>query len=175
MLKIKHIPQYTYDDYKLWKGDWELIEGYPYAMSPSAFGKHQHIVVELIFQIKEQLEKDICNKNCFVYSELDWIIDNKNVVRPDLAVVCGERVEKFIENPPVLIVEVLSESTTYRDRIVKKELYEINKVKYYLIADPENKTVEVFELAGNKYKLVAKNEFTIEGSCFISLNFNIIW
>lgn len=175
MLKIKHIPQYTYSDYKLWKGDWELIEGYPYAMSPSAFGEHQHIAGELFFQIKDQLKKNICKNNCFVYSELDWIVDNRNVVRPDLAVVCGERVEKFIENPPILIVEVLSESTTYRDRIVKKELYEINKVKYYLIADTENKAIEVFELVGNKYKLVVKNEFAMEGSCFISFNFNIIW
>jgi len=25
---------YTVDDYELWKGDWELIEGMPYAMSP---------------------------------------------------------------------------------------------------------------------------------------------
>jgi len=175
MLKIKHIPQYTYSDYKLWKGDWELIEGYPYAMSPSATGKHQYVSAKILNQIMNQLEGSPCSNNCFVYSELDWIINNRNVVRPDLAVVCGERVEKFIENPPILIVEVLSEATTYRDRIVKKELYEINKVKYYLIADPENKAIEVFELAGNKYKLVAKNEFAIEGSCFISFNFNIIW
>ena len=26
---------YTYDDYKNWQGDWELIYGHPYAMAPS--------------------------------------------------------------------------------------------------------------------------------------------
>jgi len=26
--------KYTYEDYKRWKGDWELIEGFPFAMAP---------------------------------------------------------------------------------------------------------------------------------------------
>ncbi len=54
MLKIKHIPQYTYSDYKLWKGDWELIEGYPYAMGPSATGKHQFVSAKILNQIMNQ-------------------------------------------------------------------------------------------------------------------------
>ena len=29
------IEYYTYDDYLLWEGDWELICGYPLMMSPS--------------------------------------------------------------------------------------------------------------------------------------------
>ena len=25
---------YTYEDYRQWKGDWELIDGVPFAMAP---------------------------------------------------------------------------------------------------------------------------------------------
>jgi hypothetical protein len=31
----KYRPQFTYEDYSLWEGRWELIDGMPYAMSPS--------------------------------------------------------------------------------------------------------------------------------------------
>ena len=33
--------RYTYQDYLLWKGDWELVNGYPYAMAPSAIRTQQ--------------------------------------------------------------------------------------------------------------------------------------
>ena len=33
--------KYTYQDYLLWKGDWELVNGYPYAMAPSPNRSHQ--------------------------------------------------------------------------------------------------------------------------------------
>lgn len=26
--------RYTYEDYLLWKGNWELVNGFPYAMAP---------------------------------------------------------------------------------------------------------------------------------------------
>ncbi len=35
------LPQYTYTDYEQWEGDWELIYGFPYAMSPSPKRTHQ--------------------------------------------------------------------------------------------------------------------------------------
>ncbi len=175
MLKIKHIPQYTYNDYENWEGDWELIDGYPFAMSPSATGKHQLVAGEMLFQIKQDLNKSNCTNNCFIYSELDWIIDIRNVVRPDLAVVCEKKVEKFIEEPPALIVEIISETSAYRDRIIKKELYEFNNVKYYFIADPESKTVETFELINGKYETTAKKKFVLNENCKTSLVFEGIW
>ena len=175
MQKIKHIPQYSYSDYENWKGDWELIDGYPFSMSPSATGRHQFVAANILCEIMNQLEKNPCLNNCFVYSELDWIIDKINVVRPDLTVVCGKKIEKFIEAPPVLIVEILSESSYYRDRIIKKELYEYNNVKYYLIADPKNKTVETFELIESKYQTTTKKEFVLNENRKIFLGFEGVW
>ena len=31
----KILPHYTYEDYTIWEGRWELIDGFPIAMSPS--------------------------------------------------------------------------------------------------------------------------------------------
>ena len=36
----KYRPHYTYEDYLLWEGRWELIEGMPYAMSPTPVIDH---------------------------------------------------------------------------------------------------------------------------------------
>lgn len=80
MQKVTHIPRYTYSDYQNWKDDWELIDGYPHSMSPSASGIHQTISVEMVFQIKNGLNTQPCLNRCFVYTELDWIIDDQNVI-----------------------------------------------------------------------------------------------
>ncbi len=175
MEKVKHIPQYNYGDYKSWKGDWELIDGIPFAMSPSAMGKHQFVAFQLSKRIGNQLDKVSCLKQCYLYYELDWIVNNETIVRPDIVVVCGGKVKDFIRTTPTLIVEILSKSTAYNDRIVKKEIYEAQGVKYYLIANPEDKTVEAYQLTNGKYNLSENNQFMLNENCKISLQYNDIW
>jgi len=43
VLKIEDLPHYNYDDYALWEGKWEIINGVPYAMTPASSVKHQYI------------------------------------------------------------------------------------------------------------------------------------
>jgi hypothetical protein len=56
--KIFEPERYTYNDYKLWEGNWELVNGYPYAMSPSPKREHQlfntAFAAELIIALKEK-------------------------------------------------------------------------------------------------------------------------
>ena len=40
---------YTYDDYKLWEGNWELMDGIAVAMSPAPMRIHQSLASEIIF------------------------------------------------------------------------------------------------------------------------------
>jgi len=42
------IEYYTYDDYKLWEGNWELINGIPLSMAPAPMRVHQSIASEII-------------------------------------------------------------------------------------------------------------------------------
>jgi Uma2 family endonuclease len=147
---------YTYDDYKNWEGDWELIYGYPVPlsgeknMSPSPLIDHQRVEGNLSFEFTKNIDK--CQQ-CEVFFELDWIVDNDTTVRPDISVVCDE-VDDYIVKPPQIIVEVISKSTKQKDEETKKELYEYEKVPYYLIAYPKEKKVSIFEYSKevNSYK-----------------------
>jgi hypothetical protein len=47
-LAEKYLPYYTYEDYKQWEGNWELINGIPYAMAPSPLKKHQLVAVRIV-------------------------------------------------------------------------------------------------------------------------------
>ena len=111
---------------------------------------------------------------CEVYTDLDWIVDGDTVVRPDVMIVCGEPVEKYLEYPPRWIVEILSQSTAFRDQIVKKELYAEQGVKYYLIADPNNKIISVFELIDGEYQTKPDDKFDLTDYCAITLDMEAI-
>lgn len=39
-IKKEYLPNYSYDDYVLWEGDWELIYALPSAMAPTPMIKH---------------------------------------------------------------------------------------------------------------------------------------
>ena len=43
-LKVEYLPHYSYEDYLLWEGDWELISGVAFAIAPSPAKNHQMIV-----------------------------------------------------------------------------------------------------------------------------------
>ena len=167
MIPDLYIPTYTVNDWKLWEGDWELIKGSPVAMSPSPLNKHQLMGSELTFYFTGQLKnnKTICN--CKVFYEQDWIIDETNIVRPDISIVCGNiDPNGYIAAAPALIVEIFSKSTLLKDRNTKFNLYEFCGVKYYLMADPDTNSIEVFELIDNKYKQIhSPFSFIINESC----------
>ena len=133
----KYQPHYTVEDYRQWKGDWELWYGTAVAMSPSLFGPHERAVSALSYQIQNSIRKNGCN--CSVYTGLDWIVQSDTVVRPDVMVVCGAQPERHLEKAPRLTIEILSDSTADKDRHAKRELYANNHVKHYLIADAAKK------------------------------------
>lgn len=167
--------RYTYQDYLLWKGDWELVNGYPYAMAPSPNRNHQWFSTKFIQLSANELDKTNPSCHCQVYSELDWIIDEDSVVRPDCMIVCGVFTEDFLTFPPTLIVEISSPSTRLRDRNTKYNLYEMKGVKFYIISNTETKTVEVFELISGKYCQKSDKGFNLTENCQIDLDVYSIW
>ena len=155
MLAIEYIPRYTIEDYKLWKGDWELIDGIAFAMTPSPFGKHQKLAARISQILLNKL--DNCEKNeTNVYVELDWIVNENTVVRPDVSVLC-EDVEEFIITPPKVVFEIVSKSTALKDEKIKFELYEKEKVEYYVLVYPDLEKVRAFRLESNKYEKIFDN------------------
>ncbi len=130
---------YNYQDYKQWEGDWELIHGHPYAMAPSPMGIHQFLMMRIGSLLNNKLNELDCNE-CFVVGELDYIISDDTVLKPDVALLCGE-LPKFIRKAPTAIFEIISPSTRLRDEITKKEIYQREGVKNLFLVYPEEKKI----------------------------------
>ena len=174
-LADRYLPYYTVSDRNAWQGDWELIEGIPYALaSPSL--QHQRIVKNLIVEIDKHLEK--CGlKECEVIPDIDYYISEDTVVRPDVVVVCGNIKEKLTITPKI-VFEVVSPSSIKMDERIKFELYEREGVEYYCLVYPieDRKHVKIYHLENNKYIKVFETidgafEFSLD-DCKLPLNFS---
>ncbi|MGB7326599.1 MAG: Uma2 family endonuclease [Rubripirellula sp.] len=167
----KYIPHYTIEDYARWEGDWELWDGVPVSMAPGPFGRHQKLAGDIMMLLRDALKTAECNAE--VTFELDWIVSDDTVVRPDVLVICDGIPDRHLETTPALIVEVLSESTRDRDQTYKRDLYEREGVTVYLIADPDARTLQVLRLnESGKYEVVPESgelRLTICESCELTL------
>jgi Uma2 family endonuclease len=169
-------PRYTYEDYKHWPGDWELIFGYPVSLFPSPKKKHQNFNKRFVVMVENALNNLSSSCQCEIQFELDWIINEETVVRPDSMIVCGDFNSDFLTFPPTLILEVASQSTFLKDRNIKLKLYEANNVKYYLIANPDKKSLECFELKEGVYHLKDdSNNYQLTADCNIEIDGEKLW
>ena len=109
-----------------------------------------------------------------VVCETDWHIDSETVVRPDVSVLCNGLPDKHINYPPALIAEVLSPSTEVKDRNAKRNLYQQQSVWFYLIVNPETKSMEVLELHGGEYVQQPMDEgkvrYSLDNDCQLVIN-----
>jgi Uma2 family endonuclease len=140
----RYTPQYTVSDYRQWEGRWELLAGVAIAMSPSPTGRHAELLGRFVMALGNAIEAASCAATVLV--EIDWIVASDTVVRPDVTVVCGPAPAGHVEKPPALVVEILSAATRDRDLAVKRAIYEEEGVPLYLIADPDERTVQVLTL-----------------------------
>ena len=178
-LAQKIIPHYTYEDYLHWEGRWELIEGHPIAMSPSSIPQHQRVFVELTTLFNNTVKKKDCGK-CKVYGPIDYKIAEDTIIAPDILIIYQEVKKKYLDFAPSLVVEILSPSSSIRDRNTKYEIYEQQGVKYYLLVDVEKKAIEIFALTNGKYSLQSlfqgNFEFALDEECKMNVDFtNLAW
>ncbi len=149
---------YTYEDYLETPDDkrYELIKG-ELIMTPAPKPYHQWISENIQFELGKFVRQKKMGK--VFDSPCDVYFDNENVLQPDILFIAKERLgiigEKNIHGAPDLVIEILSESTAYRDLVQKKKIYAKFGVKEYWIVDPGEKNVELhvlkeelFELAG---------------------------
>lgn len=168
------IPRYSYNDYKNWKEDWELIDGHPVSLLPSPVVDHARTQFKISFQMGKAFEMNP-QCDCEVISGTDWRVDEYTVARPDIMVVCGKPKTDFIMHAPVLIVEILSPATRLKDRTIKFELYKEQRVLFYLIVDHQKHTLEAFELKNNDYIPHDSNTYILEDKCQLFLDPLLIW
>ena len=133
--------KFSYSDYLNWPEDerFELIDGVAYDMSPAPGTEHQSVSFELAGILYNFLK----NKKCRAFSapfdvrlpDMEKTADSETftVVQPDITVICDENKidERGCKGAPDVVIEILSQSTAYRDETEKLRLYEKHKVKEY--------------------------------------------
>jgi Uma2 family endonuclease len=177
---LRVLPHYTYDDYLQWEGRWEIIGGVPYAMSPAPVPQHQFIATDLVAEFRAGLKNTDC-RDCKATIYLDYVVADDIILQPDVLIVCGNITKKFLDFPPALVVEILSPSTAMKDRNNKFIIYESQKIPWYLIVDPDVRTIEIYKLneAGKymqeKFDAALPYRFTLKNDCTIDVTLTHIW
>lgn len=129
---------------------WELIDGEAYDMTPAQSIRHQTILGIL----HHRLIEFFAGKSCSPFlAPTDVVFDESNIVQPDILVVCDKNkiTAANIQGAPDLIAEILSPSTSLKDKREKKALYERFGVREYIIVNPFDDTVERFCLESGRY------------------------
>lgn len=157
----------SYADFRALPDDgkrYELLDGDLY-MSPSPVTRHQVIVGNLFAVIREHVLRSGLGR-VFI-APYDVVLDEHNVVEPDVIFVSAERAaivtEKNIQGVPDLLIEVLSPATAERDRRDKRNLYARAGVPWYWIVDPDGGELVELQRVGRDYgersRVVAAGRF----------------
>ena len=121
-------------------------------MAPSPIFNHQMLATEILFSLRKSIDECF---ECVVIMEEDWKVYEYTVLKPDISFICGQRGGKYITKTPEIIVEIISPSTAKRDEKYKLEIYEQEKVKYYILVYPNDLKAKIYKLQNGKFKKVA--------------------
>ena len=129
----------------------ELVDG-EVAVSPSPTPRHSFVVIKLARILDTYITDNDLGE---LYQDVDTLLDQYNVRRPDLLYFSKVRThlvgEKAMEGPPDLAIEVISPSSVEIDREDKFKQYQVAGVMNYWIIDPTKRTVEAWVLEGSEY------------------------
>jgi len=150
----------TYEDYCELPNDrnrYEIHDG-ELSVTPAPNVKHQRFSSRLHFALSQHV---LANHFGEVFAApTDVILAPTTVLQPDLIFIDNDRraiiTERAIEGPPTLVIEILSPSTSRTDRITKAQLYAKHGVPHYWLIDPDQQSIEAYELVGDQYNLVVK-------------------
>ncbi|MFU8794502.1 MAG: Uma2 family endonuclease [Dethiobacteria bacterium] len=160
---------------------YEVLDGV-LVRDPSPNVPHQHAITELYVILREYFMKKDQEGKIFL-APLDVTLDQHNVIQPDLFYIpgSGKKMIKFerIDGKPVLVVEVISPSSGRKDRFQKMNIYQKNEIKHYWLLDPDQKTLECFELRDGLYSMVVggmENDI-VEHPTFngLKIDLNLLW
>ena len=150
----------TYDDYCLLPNDrnrYEILDG-ELSVTPAPRTRHQSIS-STFTGFLPTISWPTSLATSFLPAPTDLILAPTTIVQPDLIFVGSDRrhivTERAIEGPPTLLIEILSPTTHRTDRLTKAQLYAKHQVPHYWLVDPDQRTIEAYELARDHYDLAA--------------------
>lgn len=147
----------TWEDIKDLPGDGktELIEG-ELIMAPTAGPPHQRIGTKLTVEIHPFVEEHGLGE--FFGRDTHVVFDDHNHLEPDLCFIAKDRLSivkgSYVEGPPDLVIEILSNSNRNYDIQVKYRYYERYGVREYWLVDPRDQSIAVYVLEQGRYQLL---------------------
>jgi Uma2 family endonuclease len=154
----------TYEDYRTAPADerYELLDG-DLIMVPAPNLTHQRVQGNLYYHLRQFITEHALGE--LLPAPCDVVLSDTNVVQPDLLFISHDRRHLLsggenVRGAPDLVIEILSPSTTDRDRGVKRELYGRHGVTEYWLVDPTAETVSIHRQEAGK--LAAARRFGSE-------------
>jgi len=142
---------------------YEVIAG-ELVVTPSPGYSHQEIIGRLFVQMRPFV--DAHRLGHLVLSPFDVLFGEGDYLVPDLLFVRADRAsiirKRGVEGAPDLIVEVLSESTSFRDRGIKRERYAHYAVAEYWVVDPRLARIYVYRLLEDAERPTVLTSGTLE-------------
>ncbi len=182
--------QLTHHDLEYTPNDgnrYELIDGVLY-VTPFPSYRHQHAATQLTILLGAFVHK---HKLGHVFAAgLKVVLDEPTGVGPDLAYIAAARMDRMQDDgyhgAPDLVVEVLSflvvevlSSKPQLDRYIKLNKYAEAGIPHYWIVDPVNRSVSVYQLDGERYRLAheASKDETFSPKLFpdLHIQLNELW
>lgn len=120
--------------------------------------RHQRVLSELTTELTLYLRRNPLGR---VYPEVNVEFFPNKVYTPDLVFYTAENVRSLDEHapltqPPTLVIEILSSSTTWRDMTRKLKTYCESGVAWYWLIDPDELTVIEYHLSeSGRYEILA--------------------
>jgi Uma2 family endonuclease len=114
-------------------------------MSPMPRPEHQAMATNLAAEFRAALKVSGCA--CKVYQPLDYKIAEDTVLNPDLLIVCKPILKAFLDFAPELVVEILSPATALKDRYTNFDIYQEQRIRFYLIIYADKREVEIYRLS----------------------------
>lgn len=151
----------TYADYLLLPEEpgfrHEILDGV-LVREPSPVVLHQRVARRLQRLLEDYFAVSAPGGEVF-NAPLDVTLGDHTVVQPDIFVMIVGQEQQIlharIDGPPALVVEVLSPSTSRKDRMRKLRIYQQARVPHYWLVNPDEQTLECFAWRDGSYAVVA--------------------
>ena len=134
----------------------EVLEG-ELIVNPAPRRDHQVVSANLDWILQRYLRSSEAGR-VFTHP-VDLYLGRHDIVQPDLVVIRNSRLgiyrpEGIIDEPPDIVIEILSPSTRGVDLVRKMALYARSGVPEYWVADPEQRVLVINRLQGEDYVAV---------------------
>jgi len=141
-----------------WSPDREFVDG---RIEERNLGEKEHSIIQRYLTVLFAIKR--AEWGVEVFPELRTQTKARNFRVPDVLVVrAGERFERYVTQPPLIAIEILSPEDTLRAMQSKAAEYRLFGVENIWIIDPEPRIA--YRYAGAALEEVSTGELTVPGT-----------